>query len=114
MYPLCDLRGHRHGYNHIMVLSKLPAAANVTVRALVLRNASPSGCVLGFQGRVSLVVWGPILKLKFRWRRNHNGASIRHIRFPLAPSSTTCLHGLVALYTRGGAHIVGSHSHSKQ
>ena len=43
----------------MMVFNELPAIINVTVYVPVLHNASPSGCLLPFQGRVSLVLWRP-------------------------------------------------------
>ena len=96
-----------------MVLNELFAAIHLTVRALVLRNASLSGCVLSFQGRVSPVVWGLVLKQIFRQRRHNNVAFIRHIRFLLAQLYTmpAWLGSIVHLW---GAHIVDVHSHGKR
>ena len=62
MYLLYDLRGHDFGYYDMMVFNELPATVNVMVHVPVLHNASPSGCLLPFQGRVSLVVWLPFFE----------------------------------------------------
>ena len=85
-----------------MVLKDLPSTVNVTVCEPVLCHARPSGRVLPFQGRVSLVVWGLVVKQEFSRRGHHNGALIRHIRLLFAPRPTPCLHGLVALHVCGG------------